>query len=30
MLNTPVAQKRFQDLTMTTIGDSRADFDRFS
>jgi tripartite-type tricarboxylate transporter receptor subunit TctC len=28
-LNTPAAQKRFQDLTMTTIGDSRADFDRF-
>src|SRR4029077_3544879 len=29
MLGTPVAQQRFQDLTMTTIGDSRADFDRF-
>jgi len=29
MLNTAVAQQRFQDLTMTTIGDSRVDFDRF-
>ena len=28
-INTPATQKRFQDLTMTTIGDSRADFDRF-
>jgi tripartite-type tricarboxylate transporter receptor subunit TctC len=28
-LNTPTTQKRFQDLTMTTIGDSRGDFDRF-
>ena len=28
-LNTPAVQKRFQDLSMPTIGDSRADFDRF-
>src|SRR5581483_6730817 len=28
-LNTPATQKRFQDLTMTSIGDSRPDFDRF-
>ncbi|MPZ44318.1 MAG: tripartite tricarboxylate transporter substrate binding protein [Betaproteobacteria bacterium] len=29
ILNTSATQKRFQDLSMTTIGDSRADFDRF-
>ncbi|MPZ46729.1 MAG: tripartite tricarboxylate transporter substrate binding protein [Betaproteobacteria bacterium] len=29
LLNTPATQNRFQELTMTTIGDSRADFDRF-
>lgn len=28
-LNTPAMQKRFHDLAMTTIGDTRADFDRF-
>ncbi len=28
-LNTPATQKRFQDLSMPTIGDSRAEFDRF-
>jgi tripartite-type tricarboxylate transporter receptor subunit TctC len=28
-LNTPAMQKRFQDLAMISIGDSRADFDRF-
>jgi len=28
-LNTPAMQKRFQDLAMISIGDSRTDFDRF-
>lgn len=29
VLSTPAMQKRFHDLAMTTIGDTRADFDRF-
>ena len=28
-LKTPATQKRFNDLSMETIADSRADFDRF-